>query len=358
MLLPPAAVAGDWLPRDPPAGAEAAWRLSVRSQKHNDAMPLAAMGDDDWSALRPRPGLNLAYLDEEVRLQRRSGAWTFGLLGRQYATVVASQASLQLAAMLDAGQRPATDAAWQLDVKFRGFSGVGGLAAREWALAPAWTLAVSTQALVLERWRERSLAGPVGYTAADATYGFNLKYAELDNRLEFPYQQPFAAHGAGLLLGAELHWQQDDWSASAALFDGGWLHWRGMPQQQATADTAAQGTDPDGFPIYLPLVQGTNSQAGLTRRQPFRGRFAVARDLGGVGRIGLAVETLPGFGALPALNWRQNLGSVQIGLGWQLHERRATLALAWRGLQLQAGADRLGAQARSRDLGLAWQIPL
>jgi hypothetical protein len=61
---------------------------------------------------------------------------------------------------------------------------------------------------------------------------------------------------------------------------------------------------------------------------------------------------------LPVVYWRQNLGDAQVGLGWQVHERRATLALAWRGWQVQAGADRFGAAARSRDLGLAWQTPL
>jgi hypothetical protein len=356
-LLQPA-LAADWLAGSAAPAADPAWRLSISSDKHNDAMPLSAMGDDNWSALSPRPGTNLAYLDEEVRLQRRSGAWTLALLARQYATVVASQQTLQLAAMIDAGQQPAAHAQWQTQAKFQGFSGVGAMATREWTLAPAWTLALSAQALVLARWRRASLTGPATYDAASATYSFDLNYAEIDNRLEFPFQQPFARNGLGLLLGANLGWRQDEWSARGSLFDGGWLHWRGVPQRQATLTTSVQGLDPDGFEILLPLVQGSYSQAGLTRRQPLRGRFSVDRDFAAAGRFGLAVDTVPGFGPLPAVYWRQNLGDAQVGLGWQVHERRATLALAWRGWQLQAGADKLGAAARSRDLGLAWQTPL
>ena len=358
-LLPAGmAGAGEWLAASEAPMADGAWRFSARSDQHSDALPLAALGDDDWSRLTPRPGRNLAYLDEELRLQRRSGAWTFGLLARQYATVVASRESLELAAMIDAGQRPAADAQWQADVEFRGFSGTGAVAVREWSLASAWTLALSAQALVLGRWRQRSIGGPVQYDAAADTYAFALQSVEHDNRLDFPFQQPFAARGAGLLLGAELTWHEGAWSARAALIDGGWLHWRGMPQQQATLDTAAQGLDPDGFLLYLPLVQGSNSQAGLTRWQPWRGRFALDRALGHGHWLGVTVDTVPGFGALPALRWQQDLGATRLGLGWRLHERRATLALAWRGWQLQAGADRWGAEARSRDLALAWQTAL
>ena len=131
-----------------------------------------------------------------------------------------------------------------------------------------------------------------------------------------------------------------------------------MPQQQATLDTAAQALDPDGFVIYLPLVQGRNSQAGLTRWQPWRGRLSLDRAWGHGQSLGVTVDTVPGFGALPALRWQRGQGATRLGLGWRLHERRATLALAWRGWQLQAGADRLGAEARSRDLALARQTAL
>jgi hypothetical protein len=38
-----------------------------------------------------------------------------------------------------------------------------------------------------------------------------------------------------------------------------------------------------------------------------------------------------------------------------VHERRLTLALVWRGLNLRLGADRLGGQAHSRDVGVSYR---
>ncbi len=345
---------------EPAAGAEAAWHFSLHSDRHSDALPLAALGDDDWRRLAPRPGRNLAYVDEQLRLQRRCGDWTFGLLARSQATLVASRAALQLAAVVDAGQRPAGDARWLAAMQLRAFSGAGALVAREWPLAPGLTLELSAQLLALGRWRERSIQGPVRYDASTARYAFALQSSELDDRLEFPFQQAFARRGVGALLGAELAWAAGPWSARAALRDGGWLHWRGVPQQQATLATDTQGLDADGFVVYRPLVVGRNAQAGLTRSQPWRGHVALSRSMADGQQLAVTIDTVPGFGALPAVQWQQRLdapaiGPVQLGLGWRLHERRATLALAWRGWQLQAGADRLDAAARSREFALRWQ---
>lgn len=88
------------------------WQLSPRSDHHSDALPLAVLGDDDWQRLAPRPGRNLAYLDDEVRLQGRSGDWTWGLLARSLATVVASRDTLALAQTVDAGVPPASNTRW------------------------------------------------------------------------------------------------------------------------------------------------------------------------------------------------------------------------------------------------------
>lgn len=345
---------------DPAAEADASWQFSLRSDRHSDALPLAALGDDDWRHLAPRPGRNLAYVDEQLRLQRRSGGWTVGLLARSQATLVASRETLELAALVDGGQRPAGDARWLADMQLRAFSGAGALVAHEWPLAPGLTLALSTQLLALGRWRERSIHGPVTYDASTASYAFALQSTELDDRLEFPFRQAFARRGVGALLGAELAWSAGPWSARVALRDGGWLHWRGLPQQQATLVTDAQGLDANGFVVYRPLVEGRNAQSGRTRLQPWRGHVALSRTVAEGRQLAVTIDTVPGFGALPALQWQQRLdhaaiGPVQLGLGWRLHERRATLSLGWRGWRLQAGADRLDAAARSREFALTWQ---
>ena len=116
--------------------------------------------------------------------------------------------------------------------------------------------------------------------------------------------------------------------------------------------------DADGFVVYGPLLQGQNSQPSLTRRQPWRGQFSASVALDPSQRLGVSVEHWPDFGLLPAVHWRRESGPLALGLGWQLHERRLTGALAWQGLALRVGADRLDSSARSRTLALSYARPI
>jgi hypothetical protein len=343
-----------WERFQPGPDAGAVWQLSLRSQRHSDALPLARFGDDVWSQLTPRPGRNLAYLDEELRLARRSGAWSIGLLARSQATLVASRESLELARIVDSGQRPPAAAQWAADVQLTAFSGVGLALARDFTPAPGWTAQLSAQALSLLRWRDRRITGPVAFDAGAQAYSLQLQSDEIDDRLVFPYQQAHAPRGAGLLLGAALGWRGGPWTLGAALLDGGWLRWRGVPQQQASLDSGRTGLDADGFLLYGPLIEGRNRQQDLTRRLSWRGRLTLDRALASDQTLGLTVDTVPGFGALPALDWRQRRGRLAWGLGWRVHERRLTLGADWQGWTLRAGADRLDASARSREWVLGY----
>ena len=361
-----------------PAAADdaAAWQIEARSAHHSDALPLGAMGQGDARELAPRPGRNLAYVDDELRLSRRQGHWQWSLLARSSATLVASADALNLAARVASAGLPDADRRWQTDVRLRGFSGAGIELARthRWASAAAnlpakadsdpgtagasgWTLRWSAQILSLARWRDRRITGPVAFDAASATYAFDLQSAETDNRLQFPFQQPAAARGTGLLLAGELAWQGGPWSASVGLRDLGRLRWPGIAQQQATLATATQAVDADGFVVYRPLINGSNRQDGLSAAAPWRVKLLLGRQFDAgllpAGRLVLAIDGLPGFGALPGLAWQQGLGPVVLGAGWLLHERRASLSLGWHGWQLRLGADRLVGNARSREFSLA-----
>ena len=347
-------LAAPLVPAADAAGPGPVWRVSLRSDRHSDALPLAALGADDWRHLAPRPGRNLAYLDDELRLERSAGDWTVGLLARSQATLVASRESLQLAALVDSGQRPPADARWDADLRLRAFSGAGLALARRFRPAEHWSAGLSAQVLALGRWRERQIAGPVAFDAASRSYSFQLQSSETHDQLAFPFQQAFARRGSALLLGAELGWAAGAWSVQAALRDGGWLRWRGVPQQAARLDTDVLSQDADGFVRYQPLVQGRNSQAGLTRRMPWRGHLAIDHALADGHRLGLSMDSVPGFGVLPALAWQRRLRGLDLGLAWRLHERRLTVSLAGHGLSLRAGADRLDGRARSRELALGY----
>lgn len=336
-----------------------AWQLELKSDRHSDSLPLSAFGHDEWAReLQPREGRNLSYAEEELRLERRQGDWSLALLARSSATLVASHDSVLLAAQIERGERPSSDTQWSNDVRLRGFSGVGIEAGRRHSLAPGWRAGWSAQALVLTRWRQREVNGPVRYDVASGSYDFALHSRELDNKRQFPFQQPFDARGAGLLFGGELAWEGEQAFAALALRDGGWLRWSGVPEQQMTLDSAVKTFDADGFLIYQPLLQGQNSQAGAARGQPWRATVQTGWKLDAQRQISASAERLPDFGWLPAVQWKQRSGELEWGLGWKLHERRATLSLAWQGWRLRAGTDRLDGSARSRDLALSYTQPL
>ncbi len=334
-----------------------AWQLQAHSIRHSDALRLADFDSDDWQAVAPRRGRNLTRLDDGLRLQTQRGAWTWALVARSQATLLVGEQTLALARDIDGGRRPPADLALQANARLRGFSGGGLALGREHALAGGWRAGWELQALSLARWLERRLDGPVQFSAATGTYGFALRSTEVDNRLDFPFRQDFARRGSALLLATTLAWDGGPAWARAELRDGGWLRWRGMPRQDAKLDTATQAVDADGFLIYRPLIEGRNTQDGLQRHLPWRASVAAGVQLGQGQRLGLHAERLPDFGWLPAVSWQTGgaaPGAPSFGARWQLHERRLVLMADWRGFSLRAGADRLGATARSRELALGY----
>ena len=336
------------------------WRLKLHSQQHSDATALNLGRDPQAGDLAPRPGRNLAYIDDEVRVERQLGSWNFGLLARSRATLVASADTLALYQQVDGGAPISADRRWAVEARFRGFSGGGLVVGREHGLGAGWSAHWQVQALVLQRWRERRISGTVGASLASGEYDFALTSAQRDDRLRFPFQSTYPSRGAALLGDLSLAWQGQRWQFEATVKDAGWQHWRALPRQDAVLDSRTAAFDADGFLIYRPLIQGQNAQPTATQAAAAWGRLAagwqpaatpgVTWEAGG--------DVLPGFGLLPWLGLRAGVGASQLALQWRTHERRLTLHWQWQGLTLTAGADRLGAGSRSRELGLAWRLPI
>ncbi len=333
------------------------WELSVRADRHGGPVPLADLDGDDVDRLRLRPGRSLAYIEDEVRASRTQGAWTWSLLARSSATLVANRDALELAAQLARLAPADRDRRWHAEVDFRGFSGAGLEAARAFRVADAWDARLSLQLLSLRQWREREIDGPVSYDAATRGYAFDVRATETGSRLDFPFRQPFGSSGLGLLLGGELGWRGPRLAVSMAVRDLGWLRWRGIPQDDARLSSTTQSYDADGFVIYEPLIQGQYRQSGRTARLAPKWALKTRWQSAAHGRFEAAVDWLPDFGALPSVGWGGRFGAVDLGLGWRFHERRATVSLAWQGLRLRFGADRLGSGAHSRDVTLGWAFP-
>lgn len=324
------------------AADEALWQLQLRSSRHSDFGSIGDLRSDDASRHRARGSRNLAYVDEEVRVQRSAGAWSFALLARSTATLYASRDAVDLLRHAQDIGRDATDRQWDVDARLRGFTGGGLEAARGFELAPGWSARGLVQALVLTRWRDRHIAGAAGFRAATATYGFGLQSTEINDRLKFPFQVAHDPRGAGLLFGADLRWEPGDWVLGLSARDLGWLYWKGVPQQEFTLSSDTRAVDEDGFVVFRPLLQGQNSQRGLARTAPARWSGFVQWKAPRDGRLTVAAEYVKDFGLLPSASWSQPLGPLQAEVAWRFHERRLELGLGWGGLRVRLGADRLG----------------
>jgi hypothetical protein len=336
----------------------ASWQFGLRSDHHSDAVELRDLDGDALRSLAPRPGRNLAYVDDELRASRRLGDWTWSLLARSRATLVVNADALALVAHVEAEPAARGSAHWATEARWRGFTGAGLEVERRFVLGDAWQARVGVQGLLLRHWRERRIDGTVDYDAATAAYAFDLRSTQTDDRLSFPFRRGFAARGAALLFSGELAWQGDRWHATLGASDVGWLRWRGVPQEQAQLSTTTRAYDADGFVIYRPLIQGVDSQGGRTRAAPARASASLAWQATRDAQLIGAADWIAGFGALPRVAWQQRWGALELGAAWRTHERRLTLSAAWQGLRLQLGADRAGGSARSREFALLYAFRL
>lgn len=335
------------------AGAD--WALQVRSERHSDFSSIDDLRDDNAAGYRARHARNLAYVEEEVRLQRSEGLWSLALLGRSSATLVANEDAVNAVRHVRGIGRDAADRQWDVEARMRGFAGVGAELGRAFQAGPEWSGAVLVQALALTRWREREVNGVADFQSATGTYAFDLRSRELNDRLSFPFQQSSAAAGAALLFGADLAWQRGAWRAHAGVRDLGWLHWRGLPQQDLTASSSTRAVDAEGFVVYRPLLQGQNRQGGLTRRAPYRLQLDASWQATEHGSLEVAARKFEGYAFLPSIGWKQGWGKLQAAAHWQLHERRLVLDVGWENWHAFLGTDKLGSGAQSRAFGLRYQ---
>ncbi|MEJ8835600.1 hypothetical protein [Ramlibacter sp. AN1133] len=341
----------------PLAASAAPWELTLESDRHSDFSSIDDLRDDNAAGYRARFGRNLAYVQEEVRLQRREGAWSLSLLGRSSATLVGNRDAIEALRHSRGLGRDASDRHFDVHAHLRGFAGAGVEVERGFVLEPQWSGALLVQALALTRWREREIRGAADFVGATSTYTFDLRSSELNDRLQFPFQQPQGAAGAGLLFGGDLAWGRGPWSARAALRDVGLLHWRGVPQQDFTLSTSTRAIDAGGFVVFRPLLQGRNTQSGLTRSAPWRAQVSAGWQATERGSLQAGARWFRGFGALPSVGWTQRFGQLETGATWQFHEQRLVLDARWGGWRVYVGADRLDG-VHSRVLGVAYSRPL
>jgi len=332
----------------------ARWQLQLRSSRHSDFGTLSDIDSEDASRFRARGSRNLAYLDEEARLERRAGRWGLAVLARSTATLTANRGAIEAWRHTRRLDRNGSNRHWDVEGRLRGFSGVGLEVARSFELAPAWQGELRTQGLVLTRWRDRRISGSADYDAAGSRYTFALRSWEVNDHRTFPFMRSFAAHGAGLLFGGELRWKHDDLTLAATVRDLGVLMWDGLPQQTLTLDSSTRSTDAQGFIVYRPLLQGANTQKRVVRGAPARAGASARWQATAADELVASADYVRDFGLLPALAWHRTWPWLRTEVSWQIHERRVTLGAEWRGLRVRFGTDSLGGDPHSRTIEIGY----
>lgn len=330
---------------------EDSWQLTLQSVQHCDALPLSRLNDKDALAhARPRSGRNLTYVDDQARASVHREGWDWSFVVRNSGTLVASQDALELGAMLARGESPNTSRTWNTRVRFRQFVGTGLEVGRTTQLSPDWLVTWHIQGLSLKHWRQRRLDGPASYDAATQIYQGQLHSYQADDRLHFPFEEPSASLGWGVLWGGQLQWQSESWIASVAVRDLGWLNWNQLPQQDLQLDSNTLTTDSEGYLIYQPLVQGKDKQNRFSQWQTGWWQVRAGYAMTNQQQLLIGGDRAPDYGWLPVVAWRageKNSGAWQAE--WRIHERRFSLGWEWAGWTVQAGADRLDSRAQSRN---------
>jgi hypothetical protein len=331
------------------------WKISLNSDRHTDAVPLADLGSDDpLIHSNPRPGRNIGYIRDELRLQSSYQAWQISLLVRQSATLVTNRDSLGLVQRINRGDDFTQDAHWQTHVRYQQFAGGGLELGRYFNWGTAWQANIAVQGLSLHRWRETRVDGPASVTDG-GIYAFNLRSFASNNSMEEPFQESFPSLGWGMLWSGGVSWRTEAWQIVARVEDLGWLQWKGLPQQTMWLNSQIASVDADGYLNYKPLMEGYNSQQGYTRRQNGWWTLQTQWQATPTGQLQLAARTSSGMGWLPSLSWQETLGDgFSSRVSWQTHEQRLTLGFAWQGWQLHYGSDTWNGAARSRDWGLGF----
>lgn len=339
---------------------EAAWQLLVRLDRHTDAVALSLLGDDERVArgLRPRPGRNLALVDDEVRISRTRGPWSWSVLARSHAKLEASADTLDVLSRIELGLRPASDRQWSASGRVRAFHG-GGLElgySSEVSASSRWTLGL--QGLALRRWRDLEGVGDLRFTVFDRSLGLQASSRRLDSDITYPFMSSVAPIGWGLLLQASWEHRSGPWRLRGSVRDVGWLGWNGAPEEIQSIDTNTRALDSNGFLVYEPLVTGRYEQ-----RRKVAGYFgsweASALRLSGdtddrpALSLGGGLRGVPGLGLLPWLEVRLESHDLAPSLRWDLHQQRLTASVRWKRLDFAVGADRLDSRGRSQLLAVS-----
>lgn len=340
-----------------PLGASAAWQVEATSSRHADPTPLHRLDIDDVAGqFDPRPGRNLAYMDEQLRVSYQGGRDTWSLVARSAGKLVGTRDAFDMARSLETSGTPDRDQRWDVKATYRSFAGGGVAWQRDLVLSDRLQGWFGLEALALTQFREFELDGAAAYDAARREWQFGLQYRRNDSRLDLPFQDPYDGTGQALLTRGGLRWAGDGWTGAVAWRDAGRARWRGVPQQALQLSSSTRTYDGDGHVEYKPLLRGGYHQDTLHRSLPGIGTVRVGVLPRAGMEVGAGGDYLPGFGWLPQLDVRQRIDGGVVSVGYAVHERRLGLALDWRGWRLAFGADRFGDEARSRAfrIGYAW----
>lgn len=331
----------------------------ARTETFTNGLPVFAL-DGDWSrGYTPTGGDLRGWQAARAELGLDWRGWRIGALARGEAYLRLSDGAGRLAYTYQQQRDPAQPAVEDAGAEFLRWVGYGASlhsAPLRWTLGTsAWTAAARLDLMRLTRLRWAQTEGSVSLDGAGG-YGFDVRYVETSSTRHAPFMRPPEPEGQGQSLSVVLQGEGPAWRARLAVEDA-WSHlaWDGLNVQQARADSDTAQRTPEGYLDYAPLVQGfdvrrtvrdcipINTVLDLAWKRP-EGEWRLTASE----RYGL-VQTWLGYASPGPLSWR---------LAFEPRAGATELGLAWSGLEIALGADRLDSAAHVRRARVSWRAGL
>ena len=348
------------------AGAASPWPepyAQVKATAWSNGMPVADLQGDWRRGYDPNVGPQRAYLSAqaEAGLGMPTAAptwaqgWRVGALARVEAFAALSGEAADLLAAYQGQTDPARVGTYNADHRTLMWRGTG-LAVH----TPAWRvgrfqMGASWQYLSLTRLRTTQTQGVAAYLG-NSTYEYDLTLAEDNERVHSSFLANPADRGDAASLSVHLAWQPDDrWSLKLSA-DDLWsrLHWPQLQANRASITSQVASRDAEGYLNYRAAIVGKYTVQALDARMP----TTVSADVAWRHEAGdMTLQAVRRWGLQQLwVGWRQ-AGELAWSVEAEPMAGALRLGLAWGGLHMLLGADKLDDTAHVQQLNLSYRTP-
>lgn len=329
----------------------------------SNGMPVADMQGDWRRGYDPNVGPQKAYLaaraEAGLGMPQAAPAWAqgwhLGALARVEAFAALSGEAADLLAAYQGKTDPTRVGSYNADHRTLTWRGTGlAVHTPAWSLGPV-QLGASWHYLNLTRLRTTQTQGTAAYLG-NGTYGYDLSLAEDNERVHTSFLANPADRGRGASLSLRMAWQPTDQLSLKLSADDLWsrLRWPSVQANRANITSQVASRDANGYLNYRAAIVGKYTLQELQVRMP----ATVTLDMAWHREAGdMTLQSVRRWGLQQFwLGWRQ-AGDLAWSAEAEPLAGALRVGLAWQGLQVLVGADKLDDTAHVQQLNLSYRTP-